>query len=703
MPFSLSRLRKRSDAWLLALLALNLLMLAFFLIFGYQLIFHSDAAVKNLLAQEMYETGRFFPPEWNYINNDVWVLFNHVFILALLPFARNNFALHAAASLLSAALVLLGAWKVCGLLGQSRKARLASLVLLSSGMTVMLAEHVYGQAAYGTLFYMACFMLMGYWAMVHGGGRARWGGAALLALLTVLAFWSNPQRALVFFALPLLLAGATLLLLDRQARAGADAVAAELPAARTHCYALAVLLAALVLGCVLNRYTMAHVINHKGLAAINWLDFGAMQHQLLAIVQGLLGVLGGLPEAGKPVLKAAGVYQALRLLAGVALLALLPWTLARAFQRQHRGRLFVAVFTAASLGVNLFILLTTTLADMGTTEAMISSVRYLVPSLLFLLLVFAGAIVDGKALPTFGRYAGLATIAVLATSAPGAYLNYYAMIFPAAPSMHMPTRDTRQIDFLRQNGLQYGYASYWNAGKISVLSGGDVRVRHITIENGLPVPMRGLGSNRWYERAYWTGKTFLLLGDDELKQIDLAALSARLGPPLRTLRFEEGNVLEFAGNLAALPGWDLSYRTPAVFPVNAASPHNAGQADAAGGLVAQQGEQGTLHFGPFLTVSPGDYIATFDLETSGAPDGASVGRVDVSSAAGATVHAERALTGNGRQRQSVAFTLARRTTQLELRAFVNGAGRVALRSVELARAPAASSPQTKPALAGAGQ
>jgi hypothetical protein len=77
--------------------------------------------------------------------------------------------------------------------------------------------------------------------------------------------------------------------------------------------------------------------------------------------------------------------------------------------------------------------------------------------------------------------------------------------------------------------------------------------------------------------------------------------------------------------------------------------------------------------------------------------------VDVSSAAGATVHGQRALSGNGRQRVSVPFTLARRTGLLELRAFVNGAGRVALRSIELARAPDLPSPISKPATAGAGQ
>ena len=70
-----------------------------------------------------------------------------------------------------------------------------------------------------------------------------------------------------------------------------------------------------------------------------------------------------------------------------------------------------------------------------------------------------------------------------------------------------PTQYTALLDFLRANRLEYGYASFWNAGKFTVLSNHEVRVRQVMFEGGIPVPMRKLSSNRWYLPSAWRGPT----------------------------------------------------------------------------------------------------------------------------------------------------------------------------------------------------
>ena len=363
------------------LLAGNLLLLLFFIFFDYQLIFHSDAAVKNLLAQEMLETGHFFPPAWNYINNDLWVVFNHAFIVPMLAFLPNGFTVHALSDVVSAALLLWGGWKVTAVLGQSTTARLLSMVLLTSGMSVIMAEHVYGQAAYGAAFYLGCFLLYAYWSLTQARGRARWGWAAATAVLAALLFWANPQRALVFYGLPLLMAAAALRAMDVRAAsaaagpAGRGALPTRSPGTgrRWHALCIAVLLAGLVAGVLLNGYTLRHVINHKGLTVMNWLTYDAMLDNAQAVVGGMLGILGGIPRSASKVASLQGGYQMLRLLAALAVLVLAPLALRRALYGAHRGRVFVAVFAAGMLGLNLLVMLTTTLADMSAPEA---SVRY---------------------------------------------------------------------------------------------------------------------------------------------------------------------------------------------------------------------------------------------------------------------------------------------------------------------------------------
>ena len=371
-----------------ALLCLNLALLAFYLVINYQLVFHSDSAVKNLLAQEIYDTGRYFPRDWNYVNGDLWVFYTQTFILPLLPFVHNGFMAHAASDLVSAALILWGTWLATGLLLQSRAARLTGMLVISAGMSPIMAEHIFGQAAYGSMYYMACFLLYAYWSLTQADGARtlRWGAAA--ALLAALVFWANPQRALLFYGLPLMTAGALQYLLARTAQ---PATTVGASAARRQLLALGVVLAGALIGILLNRYTLRLTNSSAGLTALSWLDFKGMLANVLAVAEGVMGLFGGIPYADGKVVSPAGAYGALRLVAALALMVLLPWSLVRALRPDTGPRQLVVVFTAASLGLNLFVILATSLADMSAPTA---SVRYLVPTLMLMLLIMTGVMFE---------------------------------------------------------------------------------------------------------------------------------------------------------------------------------------------------------------------------------------------------------------------------------------------------------------------
>ena len=125
---------------LLALLLINIYFIVYFIVFTNRNYFHSDSAVKNLLAQEIYETGQYFPPEWNYANGDLFVFFGHTFILPLLPFFQNSFSLHAVSGVFSAVLILVGTWCLAGVLTESFWGRLATVAVVSSGISGIMAE-----------------------------------------------------------------------------------------------------------------------------------------------------------------------------------------------------------------------------------------------------------------------------------------------------------------------------------------------------------------------------------------------------------------------------------------------------------------------------------------------------------------------------------------------------------------------------------
>lgn len=318
-------------------------------------------------------------------------------------------------------------------------------------------------------------------------------------------------------------------------------------------------------------------------------------------------------------------------------------------------------------------------------------VRYLVPSLLMMLLILIGVLIDRRALPPPLRAAGLAGVLLLASSAPTSYLYpYSSFLHLERRGMLLQTPDRQLSDFLQQQGLGYGYASFWNAGKLSVISGGAVRVRQVVIGGGLPQPARKLSSNRWYQPDYWRGASFLLLRDDELPTLNQQLLDSYAGAP-RRLRFQDYTILVYPANLAAkLPSWDLEVSQTIHYRMDAQSAHLIGKLEGEpnqpGALTAQAGEAGALHFGPGRELGVGDYTVGFDLDAGGDGDG-DFGFVDVADGGGVTTLARRQLTDAGARRITLRFRAERPLKTVEFRVFSSGRGSLTLRGIDLARTP----------------
>lgn len=673
MPFNTAATGAYLNRGLMLLLSFNLVVLSYYLCIDYQYQFHSDSAVRNLLAQEIVETGNYFPADWFYVNKDLWVYFTHSLVLPLLAFAPNGYGVYAVSGMLYAALLLGAAWCLGTVLEQSLRARLLCALILSGGISIGLAENMFGQAAYGTLFTLAALLVFVTWRYVNSQGRARLGWAGAAAVLLLLVFWGNPQRALITFALPLAGALFALWLSERQSGAAAPAAAFALPQ-----FGLLLVLAA-VAGILLHFAVLGRVQYTDGLGQVRWLTFGAMARNMTGMLEGLISMLGGMPEAGAKVASVRGVYQALRLVVAVALIGMLPWALAKLLARRHRGQLFFATFTLVSVASSCFIFLTTTLADYNDFS---SSIRYLTLSVLCLLLVLVSVIVDVRAGAPALRLGGKAMLLVLACGAPFALLTHSVAVRGAGGAAVSDT--TRLANFMQANGLQYGYASFWHAGRLSVMSAQQVRVRQILWDKGLPTPMRHLSSNRWYTPQAWNGPTFVLIKNDEASQVDWRAMQLALGEPQRKLAFDDYQIVVYADNIAAhLPSWRAPQMQQTI-ALGQASLHNVGRLQASPpALVAEAQEAGVLHFGPYAHLERGRYEITFSLQVA-AKSAGPAGAVEVSSNGGAKVHATAAL-GEGKQRIVLPFALSQATAGVEYRVLTSGLGRVELNGIEIRR------------------
>lgn len=647
----------------------NVIFLISYICFSYKYQFHADSAVANTLAQEIKDSGRFFPPGWHYANGDVWVVFLHAFALPLLAFMPNGYALHAVVSLLGAALVLSAVWQLASLTGMGRRARWLALALVASGMSPNMAENLFGQQAYGILFWIGALILVATWQFLQRRGRSRYAALALAVLLIFLAAWGNPQRALVYMAAPMLFGAAVVHALMRSSRAAGE----RLPALR-HIVLMGVLaLAVSVLGARLHGAILANNGALEQVVVPTWLSFDHMVRNALAIVRGLLSLLGGLPPEGQSVIKGSGLVAAARFGAAITLLCLLPWALWRGLHSQRAGQLYFAAATSGSLLVSLVIYLMTTVPNANDPEA---SIRYLVPGLVGAVLLLVQAVVDGNGAPFKRRMAWLAMLA-LALSAPVAYgLTeiglHKAERQQAADTLLGPLR------FLQAQNAQYGYASYWNAGNTTVLGNHRIKVRQIVIVEGLPRPHRILAADRWYEPDSWQGPTFLFLTAAEDALVDWTTMARLTGQPRTRLAYNNMVYIAYDHNIARdLPLWSASVSSAMQFLATPFTAHGIGSYDASvGEWRSAPGAAGALRFGPYMPLAPGRYQVSFELSSAGAgaPD---FGHADVVADGGAVTLAHAAITRAGPQSLVLSFTITKRYANVEYRLFSNGTGALA--------------------------
>jgi hypothetical protein len=655
---------------MIALLAANVAFLFWYVLVGYQSLFHSDSAAKVLLAREIYDTGSFFPKDWNYVNNDLFILFGHIFILPLLTFMPAGFTAHAISGGIFAALILYGIWLVTSLGNIPVWRRLAVVAVMASGISGFMAENLYGQVSYGVVVFFCCYTLYFASQYLSAEGKTKLKWAALLVILLTLAYWSNPKRAIVSYGLPLLVAlGWLFLSSDSSDR-------------RKYLNLIGLSLLGATVGSMLHLPTINAVNNIPGAGNARWLPLEGVLINTALTFKGLYAQLGGLLLANESIFSKQGLYSGLRFFVATLVLVLLPVAINRAVAKYGRNFKLVALFSAVSFLAVFFLQVATTIPDMSDP---IQSSRYLVPAVVLGLVVILMLPLDFEQRPPVLAVSIMTVGVTLLFSAYPTYrMSGLSSETLSQPGQINPER-RGLLEIIKERGLQYGYATYWNAGVLSVLSNEKARIRQIVLHNGIPVPMRHLSSNRWYRPSAWEGKTFLLLHDSELAHLDLNKMQ-RLGlVPREQIRSHDFTIFVFGENIARyLPGWDTRYVAPARFLPSATTPSQVGRLVENGGsatLVAEKGETGALHYGPYVDVEPGRYRVTFDLTANHNPAG--VARLDVAAAPDQKLYGEKTLTESNAP-QVIEFDLDK-TRTLEFRVWALGNERVVFNGVSIQR------------------
>lgn len=676
---SIAQLLKWGKRALVAFFLLSVCLLIYYQFVGYRSSFHSDAAAKNLLANEILRQGSYFPSDWNYVNGDIWVLFGQTFIVPFLPFAKNGFVLHAISGAISAVLILWSVWLVASMSLRSNWMKFLVLTIFAGGISSVMAENLYGQVSYGNVLFFCCFTLYAAWRWLEADTlRSKLSWAAIFSALSIVTFWGNPQRAAAYDALPLVIAAAAWAYASGPIISWNSASRRfRLSESANSVLLLCLLLAgSAIIGSALHAFSISGLNNTEGAGSARWLDFKGLVANIPNTLQGILGIFGAIPVAGEKVTTPAGAIAAVRLLTITMFLVLIPYLVKRAMCDASRSTVMFATFVAAGLGLFVFLQMTTSTADMTDP---VTSGRYMVPFLALAIVLCAYA-VEHAPLRKIYVWLSWTVLLVLLASIFSPGHSFYRMLRPHALSVQQQLA----LD-LQKAGLKYGYATFWNAGAVSVLSGGEVRVRQILVRDSSLTPFRHLSSNAWYRPEAWKGETFLALTQEEAAGLDEKRLLEVTGPNTRVLQLGKFKVWVFPTNIAAqLPGWNkrkTSDPDSLLLEMTSSSRHVIGQEIDHGAqkvLVASPGEVGFLHFGPYVDLAAGKYRVTVDV--SGEANGES-GYVEVVDNLGSKRLAYEAILGG--QKTPITFEIESDSVmpQTEFRVFSNGKGAMTLKKI----------------------
>ncbi|MCK5535622.1 MAG: hypothetical protein KAI79_02285, partial [Bacteroidales bacterium] len=492
---------------LLSILLINAGLLFWYVFYGYQELFHSDSAVKVLLAKEIFETGNYFPEDWNYVNEDLMMFFGQTFIIPLLHFLPAGYTVHAISGSIVALLILLGVWLLSGITNASIHKRIIIVAIIAGGISGIVAENFYGQVSYGFTFFKLCFLIFFSWKYLTIEKKYKPYYAIGISIIVLVSFWGNPQRAFITYQFPLLFSLLYYLYAYKLTKQKYDFNVLKL---------FFFIIISSILGFLFHHITLENTNNIVGVANVRWASYDDMLLNISLFLKQFFQIMNGLPLEKSTIISISSVESALRLVSSIMLIILIVHLFINLNLKKLNGITFISIFAVVSFFVVTFLQITTTLPIAEQSS------RYIVPStILLVILVLAKNYNYDKNIFLF-----LSSIVISLLLLIQGYTVYFKtdenLLFNK--NVHMLKNPKKLVNFLIKNNLKHGYATYWNAGRVSVLSNEKVLIRQIQLHTGLPIPKRWLSSDSWYTSKNLNLKTFLLLSKEESEKFDLKTL-----------------------------------------------------------------------------------------------------------------------------------------------------------------------------------
>ena len=508
----------------------------------------SDDAVLSLLAEAMWKQGTLFPTGWIYNNGDLMTPSGALLVAPLLTWFPNSYELHAVAGVF--AIALLSTSIYCLL----RSIRLPSaiiwltLAVMATGLSRLSAIMLYLQTTY--VWWPAGFFLGAaiLWRDHKRLTRTMKDQVCLvsLALIVFAISFSNPGRAMLMLVLPLYGFERVLAWNVRSARHGIGYFLETMGLTSSRVWICIAVPFAIALILYYALFQLGILQTRHFASNLRWDGVPSVLAHARIFFEGWFEYLGGGREWNAYNSPLEAVFQPLRLAFAIWLtwVAIAEVASVRSHDQIDRKAL-VAALVASFVPIGFLYLAFSPLAQSFSTT------RYFTVPIL--ILVALAAIRVARSSAWRRRILGLVFIPFCLVLVSTSVVRFVPKVFGSAIP-RFALNETSQMELARvlvKEGLEWGYATYWNAGVTTIFSEGKTRVNPIELTGRGIEPFPMVIHKEWYSPSTWVGETFLALASGEASPQNLRTIDGLFGKPSRTLSTQAFRIFVYPGNISS--------------------------------------------------------------------------------------------------------------------------------------------------------
>ena len=519
------------------IVTLEFFMIVFYNLYTYEVYFHSDSAFKNILSQEILDSGSFFPSSM-YFANGLWILAPHLLVIPWLFIFGNSFLVHGLAGVTNAAFIFS---ILLVFLRSIRMSWISTLLVISvifSGSSFYLAESLFGQAAYGfncslkvLSLFLICWVLK---SIEKGNHKQAYVAVGLICTLFALLVASGIRGVLtdvIPLSIILFIFVLTELILD------AEFVKRIMKGVFL---AFSGILVGTIIGFLLGREIQESTTVVRGVSTTFISTPAELMSNLRLTWDGFVFLVGAKSLFHSIPFSLPWLRGAYSLVFFLSVMFVLPAAGLLMYRKTNNK-----YFRFLLLAYVIFLSITLFYVTFGKVSVDVFTSRYLIVPLVLAVLV-SGVLMDQCARRFKRTYLWLLICLI-----PLYGMSYSNLVQPYFDK-NIPHKNL--VKALVGRNIGYGYASYWNAGVVTVLSGFKTLISPVRFDEAMgATPMEWLSSRSWYEASHM--ETCLILTTSEYATIEKTLIRV-LGKPRERFRVDNYIVLVYGFNIAEKIGWE---------------------------------------------------------------------------------------------------------------------------------------------------